>query len=348
MDQKTLVNAIKASSVHKKVGIYIREYINNIIKNDIESGLMLKDIAILIENKIKEEIKFDINNPLDKGIAFPTGLSVNNCAAHYTPNFREKDIKLCYDDIIKIDYGVHVNGTIIDSAFTLHFDPKYDEFINISRNLTKYAVSLCRPDAILGEIGRDIEEYIKSKEIVIDNKTYKLNIMRDLSGHMISKYEIHAGKAVPNIAINYPLRMKESEYYAIEPFITTGKGDSIVKEPTSHYMLVKNHEYIAKELRLTSIKKNLPINNLYKIINTNYSTLSFCQRWLYELDMVESNKTNKISMDYDKILKELENKKILNSYPPLYDINNSIISQFEHTIFVKENGIINLTHNEFY
>ena len=39
-----LINAINASKAHKKTG----EYIRNIIK----PGMVLKDIAILIENKI--------------------------------------------------------------------------------------------------------------------------------------------------------------------------------------------------------------------------------------------------------------------------------------------------------
>ena len=120
---KTLINGIKASKVHIKVGKYIRE--------NIKCGLSLKDIAIIIENKIKDEINFDIKNPLDRGIAFPIGLSLNNCAAHYTPNYNESEIILKEDDIIKIDYGVHIGGTIIDSAFTLHFNEKYNEFIDI-------------------------------------------------------------------------------------------------------------------------------------------------------------------------------------------------------------------------
>jgi methionine aminopeptidase len=41
-------------------------------------------------------------------------------------------------------------------------------------------------------------------------------------------------------------------------------------------------------------------------------------------------------------------KIILKSYPPIYDVDNSIITQFEHTIFIKENGMINLTKNDFY
>ena len=314
----TLINAIKAANAHKVVGNYV--------KDTIKPGYTLNDIASLIEDKIKKEINYDNNNPLDKGIAFPVGLSINNCAAHYTPNYNEADIILNCRDIIKIDYGVHVKGTIIDSAFTMHFDEKYDEFVDISRKLTNYAVSLCGPDVILGEIGRDIEEYVKSKEITIDNKTYQLNVMGDLSGHMIKTYDIHAGVAVPNISINYPIRMKEYEYYAVEPFLTTGNGKSILKTPKSHYMITKGY----KNMNTLNTREL----ELYNIINKNFSTLSFCQKWLYQMDKSKS---------YDKLLDSLESKNIINSYPPIYDIENSIISQFEHTIFVKENGIINLT-----
>ena len=321
MSNQNLLYAIQAAKVHKSISSYL--------KNAVKPLMTLKEIALIIENKIKDEIKYDQNNPLSCGVGFPTGLSLNNCAAHYTPNYNDSDIVLSKDDIIKIDYGVHVKGVIIDSAFTLHFDPKYDEFINFSKSVTQYAVSLCRPDAILGEIGRDIEEYVKSKDtIFVGNKEYNIKTMQDLSGHLIKPYEIHAGKAVPNIAINYPLRMIEGEYYAIEPFITTGEGYSILREPNSHYMLSKNHDII-NNLTLDESK-------LYDIIKKNYSTLPFCQRWIFE------------SNNIDELLLKLCKKKILNTYPPIYDIDNSYVSQFEHTIYIKSDGIINLTKNDFY
>ena len=325
MQNNTLIDAIKGAVVHKNVGKYIRSI--------IEPNVSLKKISNLIEEKIREEVNYDIKNPLNAGIAFPVGLSLNNCAAHYTPNYYEDDTILKSTDILKIDYGVHFNGTIIDSAFTMHFDNKYDKFIEISKNLTNYAVSLCGPDVILGDIGKDIEEYILSKEIEIDGKIYQLRTMSDLSGHAISKYEIHAGKAVPNIAINYPLRMKANEYYAVEPFITTGEGKTILKEPNSHFMMNKNYKMYSKKV------DDFDEKYVYDLIDNYYSTLPFCQKWLYE---------HNNSYNYDNILKKLESKKILQSYPPIYDIDGSIISQFEHTIFIKENGIINLTSNEFY
>lgn len=49
-------------------------------------------------------------NGLEAGLAFPTGVSLNNCAAHYTPNAGDNTV-LQYDDVMKVDFGVHINGS---------------------------------------------------------------------------------------------------------------------------------------------------------------------------------------------------------------------------------------------
>lgn len=48
-------------------------------------------------------------NGLEAGLAFPTGCSLNHCAAHYTPNAGDPTV-LQYDDVCKIDFGTHING----------------------------------------------------------------------------------------------------------------------------------------------------------------------------------------------------------------------------------------------
>lgn len=48
-------------------------------------------------------------NGLEAGLAFPTGVSLNHCAAHYTPNAGDNTV-LSYDDVMKCDFGVHING----------------------------------------------------------------------------------------------------------------------------------------------------------------------------------------------------------------------------------------------
>jgi methionyl aminopeptidase len=330
-----LICAIKAAKIHKEISKSLQDI--------VKPGASISSITKYIETEIKNKTNYNNDKPLERGLGFPASLSVNNIVAHYTSSYHNPDYILKKDDIIKVDFGVHEQGTIIDSALTFHFDEKYDEFINISRNLTNYAVSLCGPDAVLGDIGRDIEEYIKSKEVIIDNKTYSLKTIGELSGHNIGKYVIHNSKAVPNIAIDYPKRMEAGEFFAIEPFITTGTGKIIYDEPTNLYML--NKEKITY-LTQTSGMNTLSTEELYLFITLQkkYSTLCFCDRWI-EDDFKENYE---IIRHYKKSLKSLIEKKIVLSFPTIYDQENELSSQFEHTIYIKENGIINLTKNDYY
>ena len=60
-------------------------------------------------------------------------------AAHYTPNAGDKTV-LQYSDVMKIDFGVHVNGRIIDSAFTWAADPRYANLLDAVRDATNTGI----------------------------------------------------------------------------------------------------------------------------------------------------------------------------------------------------------------
>lgn len=94
---------------------------------------------------------------LKSGLAFPTGCSINNCAAHYTPNAGDETV-LGESDVVKIDYGTHVNGRIIDCAFSLTFDNKYDGLIEAVRAATEAGIREAGIDVRLCDIGETIEE----------------------------------------------------------------------------------------------------------------------------------------------------------------------------------------------
>ena len=124
--------AFEAANVHKSI--------SKDLKNIVKPGVKLSEIANFIESTTKERIKYDPENPLKGGIGFPPSLSVNEIVAHFTPSNLSKDYILNENDIIKVDFGVHKEGFIIDSALTFNFNEKYDEFTKISSNLTNYAV----------------------------------------------------------------------------------------------------------------------------------------------------------------------------------------------------------------
>ena len=51
-----------------------------------------------------------------------------------------------------------------------------------------------------------------------------MKVVRNLNGHSIDPYKIHAGKSVPCVKTKTNEKMEEGECYAIETFGSTGKG----------------------------------------------------------------------------------------------------------------------------
>jgi methionyl aminopeptidase len=72
----------KAAETHRQVRKYAR--------SAIQPGMSMTEIAELIENKVRLLAEDDPENPFAAGMGFPTGLSLNEVAAHYTPNAGDK------------------------------------------------------------------------------------------------------------------------------------------------------------------------------------------------------------------------------------------------------------------
>jgi methionyl aminopeptidase len=72
--------------------------------------------------------------------------------------------------------------------------------------------------------------------VEIKGKTHTVKVVKNLNGHSIDPYKIHAGKTVPCTKTNTNVKMEEGETYAIETFGSTGKGFVREEEDCSHYM----------------------------------------------------------------------------------------------------------------
>lgn len=114
-------------------------------QSNIKPGQSLTEIAETIEDGVRAltgHQGLDEGDSLRGGMGFPTGLSLNHCAAHYTPNAGNKTI-LQMDDVLKVDFGVHINGRIVDSAWTMTFNPVYDNLLAAVKDATNTGVRVC-------------------------------------------------------------------------------------------------------------------------------------------------------------------------------------------------------------
>jgi methionyl aminopeptidase len=275
----------------------------------------MTEIANLIEDSVRTYAGNE--HTLKSGVGFPTGLSLNHVAAHYTPNAGDK-VVLAKDDIMKVDIGVHINGRICDSAFTMTFneDGKYDTIMEAVRQATYTGIKEAGIDVRLNDIGAAVQEVMESYEMEENGKLIPIKCIKNLNGHNIGDYIIHSGKTVPIIANGDMTKMEEGETFAIETFGSTGKGYVLPEGECSHYAL---------NTGIDSIR--VPSERCQKLLDTiksNFGTLPWCRRYL------ERTGEDK----YLLALNQLVRAGIVEDYPPIADVRGSYTAQFEHTILL--------------
>lgn len=74
-----------------------------------------------------------------------------------------------YDDVVKIDFGTHINGRIIDCAFTLHFNPRYDPLVKGVQEATEAGIKASGVDVRLCDVGAAVQEVRWCHNIIIMN-----------------------------------------------------------------------------------------------------------------------------------------------------------------------------------
>ncbi|WYZ45123.1 hypothetical protein EsH8_VIII_000439 [Colletotrichum jinshuiense] len=304
----------KAAEVHRQVRHWVQD--------NVKPGQTLNEIATGIEDGVRSLL----GNPglvpgdaLKSGMGFPTGLSINHGVAHYTPNPGQKDVVLQHQDVMKVDYGVHINGWIVDSAFTMAFDPTYDNLLAAVKDATNTGIKTAGIDVRICDVSAEIQEAMESYEVEIGGKTYPVKAVRNICAHDIKHYRIHGGKSIPFIKNNDQTKMEEGEIFAIETFGTTGRGKLYDDAGIYGYGL----SYDAPS------QVKLPFasaNRLYKVIKEQFGTLVFCRRYLDRLGVDR----------YLAGLNCLIANGIVEPYQPLADTKGSYSAQYEHTILLRE------------
>ncbi|GES66633.1 methionine aminopeptidase 2 [Aspergillus terreus] len=315
-DDDFLTDYRQAAEIHRQVRQYAQAEL-------IKPGASLQSIAEGIEDGVRAlcgHQGLDTGDALKAGMGFPTGLCLNNIAAHWTPNPGGKDVILEKSDVLKVDFGVHVNGRIVDSAFTVAFDHTYDNLLTAVKEATNTGIMHAGVDVRISDISAAIQEVMESYEVDLAGKTVPVKAIRNITGHDILRYNIHGGKQIPFIKNNNQDKMEEGEVFAIETFGSTGKG--VLDDDIGVYGYGRNANFSGSHLRLASAK------SLLKTIDANFGSLVFCRRYLERLGV----------KSYHLGMKNLIDNGIVESYAPLVDVKGSYTAQFEHTILLHSGG----------
>ena len=284
---------------YKKAGAIAAET-KELIKKEVKDGTKTLDLAEMLE-------KFILNKA---GLAFPVNISINDIAAHYTPDINDASV-LKDGDLVKVDIGVQVDGYIADTSVCMRIGENTDPLLKASEDAVEAFIKAVAPGKTIAELSGLVEEVVVS---------HGFNPVRNLAGHSLEQYTQHAHLSIPNSKTTLQHQLKEDDVIAMEVFTTDGEGWVIESSPTLIYMFVKPGPIRMRESRVI----------LQKIVD-EYKTLPFAKRWLKGV-------TNSVALHM--ALKELIGKGILYEYPPLREKSRGLVAQAEETIIVKDKPII--------
>ncbi len=263
----------------------------------VADGVLLLDVAEEVEGVFRK-----------RGLrpAFPTCISIDHIAAHYSPT-HDDTLRFRRGNVVKLDLGAQKDGWVADTAVTVEVGSRnWSRLIQASELALQTAIESVRPGVETRLLGEGIRRAIEANG-------YKP--IRNLTGHTIERYVLHAGKSVPNIPHGHDT-LEEGETVAIEPFSSSGAGEVDGRRSGNIYRVLR-----------TKPVKDATLNEFLGQLAGEFKSLPFAERWAHALNPKAP-----------ALLNQLLRTGSVMTYPALIDVGGGVVAQTEHTMIVSANG----------
>ncbi|RKP07605.1 putative proliferation-associated 2g4, partial [Thamnocephalis sphaerospora] len=195
----------------------------------------------------------------DKGVAFPTCVSVNNCVQHLSPVEEDTDAQatriLQSGDVVKIELAVHVDGYVASAAHTTLINPtpaqpfcgRQVDAICAAYFGAEAAMRLIRP----GNSSRMVVEAVRQAA-----ECYRCEPVEGTSSGTMKRYVLSDVRVIPNrIEVHNDVEdfeFEHEEVYTINVVMSTGTGK--VREHATKTGIYQRNLDTTYHLRLKSAR----------------------------------------------------------------------------------------------
>lgn len=194
-----------------------------------ESGAKLSQVMQTLKDKTKPGMTTgELNDMAEKLIAekggtpsfkgykgFPAALctSLNETVVHGIPSHSKR---LKEGDLLSLDSGLCYKGFHSDMAITFFVGkecPKAKKLVEVTKKTLEQAISFCKAGITTGDLGHQIETFIKKNGFTV---------VEGLCGHGIGR-EVHEDPQILNTGVpGKGETIEEGLVFCIEPMVTTG------------------------------------------------------------------------------------------------------------------------------
>jgi len=273
-------------------------------RENVRPGVTIRSILETVERMIRERG----GEP-----GFPAQSSRNSIAAHYCSS-PEDEQQYAENDCVKVDFGVHVDGYVADTAASIDLskDKRWTPLVEASKSALAAAIATVGDGVPVGEVGGAIERTILKAGF---------QPVRNLTGHGLGRWKVHTPPQIPNYAERGGGVFRKGTVFAIEPFACNGKG--FIKEAgkAEVFMMVR------PPMRAKGLDRDV-----LKAIES-WRGLPIARRYFNTLDRAAVEDT----------LQKLARQGSLVRYPPLVEEEGVMVAQYEHSLYLSAEGVEILT-----
>eukprot|EP01098_Paradermamoeba_levis_P016671 TRINITY_DN912_c0_g1_i1.p1 TRINITY_DN912_c0_g1~~TRINITY_DN912_c0_g1_i1.p1 ORF type:complete len:419 (-),score=189.21 TRINITY_DN912_c0_g1_i1:144-1346(-) len=309
---------------YKASGDIVQKALNKVI-SECAPGRKIVDLCKLGDDTIAELAKGVYKgNKVEKGVAFPTSISVNHCVGHNSP-LASDESKLEEGDVVKIDLGAHIDGVVAVAAHTVVLNSSADpvsgkkaDAICAAHFAAEAALRLLKPGNTNTQVTKMIEKIAA---------TFKCSPVEGVLSHQLKRFIIDGNQVILNKQTTEQkvdeFQFQEGEAYGIDIVISTGDGKT--KETESRTTIYKRAVDQNYQLKMKASRQ------LFTEIISKSPTFPFTLRAL------EDEKRSKLG------IVECLKHDLVFPYPVLFEKPNEFVAQFKFTALLLPGGVQKLT-----
>jgi len=292
------------------VGQVVTNVMTELIKKCV-AGANVYDLCAYGDNEMIARFAKTHKNMKEKGVGFPTCVSVNHVAGHYCPLKAEGATVLQEGDVVKIDIGGHFDGFCVCMAHTVPIgkvSEKKAAVIKAAWDATQATKRLLVP----GKQNKEVSDVL---QMVADD--YKVNLMEGVLSHETRQYVIDhenciISKTTPEHAVE-PYEFESNKVMIMDVVMTTGSGKPAEREDkcTIYKRVIENNFDL----------KTKAGRQLIHTINKEFPCFPFSLRHLPAEDLKKARLGMKSCVDHD----------LVQPFPVLSEKKGEFIAQFKYT-----------------
>jgi len=301
------------------------------LRQDLQENQSLVALCDKYDALIKEEVgNVYKHKSFEKGIGFPTCISINNQAGYSSP-WADKDRVLQQGDLVKIEMGVQIDGFPVVMADTLVLGT----VLNGKQRQVMACLAVIKKEIgqyfQLGASSRGVHQYLKELVATYDCSLLKCDDEKIDHCPGIFTYQVsqgvldgqtddeHVSLYMGQSPEDYVLKHFEFEHnqcFIVDIAISSGKGQVQIRDPTETTVYRYNPDYYYG-LKISASKKALHTlqeqNKEFPVSIRNFATTAFRFG-----------------------LKECVANQIVEEYPVLYEKDGEYIGIYKFTVIIRK------------